>query len=69
MRGAVLYKLGLNYVKERIMRWSYGIRYDVLFRPGYHPLSRKVVGLDNVARCEDVIDWFVTKVCLIYSPS
>ena len=62
MRGAVLYKLGLDFVKDRIIRKSYGVAMNVAFRPGHHPNSRKVTSLDGVVRCEDVMHWYAYKV-------
>ena len=62
MRGAVLYKLGLDFVKDRIMRRSYGVAMNVAFRSGHHPNSRKVTSLDGVVRCEDVMHWYAYKV-------
>jgi hypothetical protein len=62
MRGAVLYKLGLDFVKDRVMRRSYGINTDWHFRHGYHPESRKRVGLDGATLCKGLMFWFVTKV-------
>jgi hypothetical protein len=62
MRGAVLYKLGLDFVKDRIMRRNYGVAMNVVFRPGYHPAHRRITGLDGVVRCENVMDWYGNKV-------
>jgi hypothetical protein len=62
MRGAVLYKLGLDFVKDRIMRMSYGVRMRSWWRQGYHPESRRVVGLDGEPRCRGVMDWYAHKV-------
>lgn len=63
MRGAVMHKLGLELVKDRIMPRSYGVRQNVPFRPGYHPMSQKVTGVDGLIYCENVMNWFVHKVC------
>lgn len=62
MCGAVLYKLGVDYVKSRIMTRSYGVPFNVDYRPGYHPSSRRIECIDGIIRCEDVMDWFVRKV-------
>lgn len=62
MKGAVLYKLGLDFVKDRVMRVSYGTPTRAPFREGYHPSSRRVFGLDGIAKCSGVLHWFVTKV-------
>lgn len=65
MLGAVLYKLGLDTVKSRIMRRSYGVVYNVEFLPGYHPPSQRYVCLDDVTRCQHVMNWYVRKVCIL----
>ena len=62
MRGAVLYKLGLDFVKDRVTRVSYGTVMRVPFREGYHPSFRKEVDFDGLARCSGVLHWFVKKV-------
>lgn len=62
MRGAVLYKLGLGCVKDRIMRKSYGVSKTVVFDEIKHPASRKFKGIDGVVRCRDVMHWYAKKV-------
>jgi len=62
MRGAVLYKLGLDIVKARDMRLSYGVDMSPAFRSGYHPTSRKYRAIDGWDRCRGVMDWYATKV-------
>jgi hypothetical protein len=62
MRGAVLHKLGLNFVKERLMRVSYGIIVNELFREGYHPWDSRVIDVDGVPRCTNLLNWFVRRV-------
>jgi hypothetical protein len=62
MKGAVLYKLGLDFVKDRVMRVSYGTTTGVPFEEGHHPDSRKVMGYDGTARCSGVMHWFAKKV-------
>jgi hypothetical protein len=64
MRGAVLYKLGLDFVKDRVLPRSYGINAEAIFRPGYHPESRKVEDLDGVTCCRGTMFWFAKKVSL-----
>jgi hypothetical protein len=64
MQGAALYKSGLEIVKDRIMRRNYGVAQNVPFRPGYHPMKRKVTGSDGVVYCENVMNWFARKVHL-----
>ena len=68
MRGAVLYKLGLDFVKDRVMRVSYGTVSRVPFREGYHPVSRKEVDFDGFPRCGGVMHWFAKKVLLLIFP-
>lgn len=62
MRGAVLYKLGLDFVKDRVMRLSYGVITRVQFRPGYHPQSRRYIPIEGTVSCKGVMDWFAHKV-------
>lgn len=62
VRGAVLHKLGLDMVKDRFVRKSYGVTYNAEFRAGHHPVSRKITCLDGVIRCENVMDWYAKKV-------
>ena len=65
MRGAVLYKLGLDFVRERFTRVCYGTQVSVEFQEGFHPNSRKTYGKDGRARCSGVMCWFVKKVPLL----
>jgi hypothetical protein len=65
MKGAVLYKLGLDFVKDRVMRVSYGTTTRIPFEEGYHPDSRKVMDYDGIARCRGVMHWFAKKVCYL----
>jgi len=69
VRGAVLYRLGLDIVTHRIMRLSYGIAAATEFREGYHPPARKCTGIDGIVRCRDVMDWYATKVTYFVSYS
>jgi len=62
MRGAVLYKLGLDLVKDRVMRVSYGTATRAPFREGYHPISRKVTDYEGSPKCTGVMHWFAKKV-------
>ena len=69
MRGAVLHGLGLNLIKERNMRRSYGITTQPEFVNGVHPIGRRTVSpIDGSIRCKDVMRWYVTKVH-IHSPA
>lgn len=63
MRGAVLYKLGLDFVKHRVMRLSYGIVNAPIFLPGHHPEEKKHVDIAGNIRCHDVMYWYATKAC------
>ena len=62
MRGAVLHKLGLDFVTDRFARKSYGVVFNADFKPGVHPPSRKINCLDGVVRCENVMNWYASKV-------
>lgn len=62
MRGAVLHEIDRDFGIERIVRKSYGIILNPVFRPGHHPISRKVTCLDGTELCENVMHWFVRKV-------
>jgi len=61
MKGAVLHKLGLNFVKERIMRRSYGVRFYRPFEDD-DPIERKSMDLAGETICTGVMDWYATKV-------
>ena len=54
--------MGVDIVKERMMRASYGIEKAVPFEFGRHPLSRLLVGPDGILRCSEVIHWYTKKV-------
>jgi hypothetical protein len=62
VRGAVLHRMGLDIVRERVMRANYGIDKAVPFDFGTHPLSRMMVGPDGVLRCCEVMHWYARKV-------
>jgi hypothetical protein len=62
MRGAVLHKLGMDSVKERILRAHYGIPNDVIFRKGHHPTDRRYISVAGEDRCRGVMKWFANKV-------
>jgi hypothetical protein len=62
MRGAVLYKMGMNMVKERVMRRHYGLVISDDFREGYDPEELKFRGKDGSWRVKNVLHWFVNKV-------
>ena len=62
MKGAVLYKLGLDLVRTRVMRSSYGTEIRVTFKEGVHPEYRKVYDYDRLPRCDGYMYWFAKKV-------
>jgi hypothetical protein len=62
VRGAVLHRMGLDIVRERVMRANYGIDKAVPFNFGTHPLTRMMVGPDGVLRCCEVMHWYAKKV-------
>lgn len=66
MRGAVLHKLGLDFVKNRIMRSSYGISMNRKFQTGFDPEIHKVEGFDGNMLCEGVMDWYAKKVSAMF---
>jgi len=68
MRGAVLYKLGVDIVRERVMRMSYGIKVESLFRAGYHPGSRWFMNINGLPYCRGLMEWFAVKVCFRLIP-
>jgi hypothetical protein len=61
MKGAVLTGLGLNLIKERLMRRSYGVKSHTIFVQGQHPMSKRYVDIDGTVRCRDVMNWYVVK--------
>lgn len=61
-RGAVLHKLGLKYMHERVLRCHYGIMSTVSFDEKIHPTNLKVVDQDGKTKCSCVMNWFAKKV-------
>lgn len=61
-RGAVLHKLGLNLVKEHVMRVHYGIATWAPFRPDHHPSELRIISNDGHPVCKDVMKWYANKV-------
>jgi len=63
MRGAVLHKLGLNVVRERLMRRHYGVSYN---RGGFNPRRdpAHLKGYDAAGEicCHGVMRWYAKKV-------
>ena len=63
MRGAVLHKMGLNYVKERVMRRHYGVLYSRPgFRDGKDPEHFRSVNIAGEEVCDNVMQWYAFKV-------
>ena len=62
MRGAILHKVGLDVVKERVMRRHYGIGTSKSFRYGHDPDRLKYVSPDGETMCRDVMNWYTRKV-------
>jgi len=64
MRGAVLQKMGLNFVKERVMRRHYGVSHNRPFKHGMDPISLKDTNAAGTVVCRSVMKWYVNKVYL-----
>ena len=63
MRGAVLYKMGLNLVKERLMRRHYGVVYNRYgFNEGSDPEGLRGFDINGELLCRDVMEWYTQKV-------
>jgi len=62
MRGAILHKVGLDVVKERVMRRHYGISTSKSFRYDHDPDRLKYTGPDGETMCRDVMGWYARKV-------
>lgn len=62
MKGAILYRLGMNSVKERKMRANYGIAACEIFRQGVHPASSKYVDPAGEFRSNAGVEWAAKKV-------
>jgi len=54
--------LGLNFVRERVMRRHYGFETRIPFIQYYHPESFKVKSLEGTWRCDKVMQWYASKV-------
>ena len=68
MRGAVLYKLGLDFVKERIARRHYGHAWNPNFIQGHHPEFRKFTNVAGWVLCSNAVDYYVKKVQISLLP-
>ncbi len=62
MRGAVLHKLGLNLIKERVIRSNYGVVRWRPFKEGKDPKRLKRIDEDGEEYCADVMYWYAKKV-------
>jgi len=62
MRGAVLYELGMDFVKKRVIRRHYGISRSVIFDNRFHEESRKYEDYDGSVLCRGVMDWYARMV-------
>src|SRR5271170_187234 len=51
MKGAVLYRLGMHLVRERVLRSNYGTIMDMPFRWGVHPKERRFRHMSGQTRC------------------
>lgn len=69
VRGAVMYGLNSNVVRERILRRHYGIATSVVWDQEKYPLERRWRDhLDGTWRV-DVMRWYVAKVPLPFFPT
>jgi hypothetical protein len=63
MRGAVLYRMGLNCVKDRLMRRNYGVVHQGKYKPGEHPEFLRAVNKAGMVVCNRAMEWCAYKVC------
>jgi len=62
MRGAVLHGLGMDLIKERLMRRCYGSEFQVVFDAAKHPEHLQISArIDGSYRC-NVMKWYAKKV-------
>jgi len=62
MRGAILHRMGFNFVKERIMRRNYGVIYTrIPFLPG-DPRHLLTITESGMPGCKKVMRWYALKV-------
>ena len=64
MRGAVLHKLGLNLIKERVMRRHYGIKHWRAFEEGKDPERLRGENAAGETICQDAMMWYAKMVFL-----
>src|SRR5437763_1296131 len=62
MKGAILHKLGLNAIKERVMRRHYGVEYKAPFEEGVHPEHLKTRNAAGTIVCRAACKWYANKV-------
>jgi hypothetical protein len=62
MKGAVLYRLGMNSVKERLLRDNYGFSCAKPFIQGVHPESSKFIDARGDVRSKVALEWVAKKV-------
>lgn len=62
MRGAVLHKMGLNLVKERMMRRHYGVSHYRNFLEGQDPEYLRGEDAAGDIICNSVMKWYAKKV-------
>jgi len=62
MKGAVLHRLGMNFVKERRMRRNYGIRCQTPFKMTIHPEHLKGLDPSGETVCTKAVEWCAYKV-------
>jgi len=62
MKGAVLYRLGMNSVRERVMRDNYGLSCTQIFRQRVHPESSKFIDPRGDLRTNKGVIWLANKV-------
>jgi hypothetical protein len=62
MRGAVFHRLGFNFVRERVLRRSYGMSLiRIPFNPKKDPLHLKTTHPSGIPACR-VMKWYAVKV-------
>lgn len=62
MKGAVLHKMGLNYVKERMLRRNYGVSHYRDFNYGKDPIRLQGEDAAGDVVCFSVMNWYANKV-------
>ena len=63
MRGAVFHRLGFNFVKERVLRRSYGMSLmRIPFDPKKDPQHLKTDHPSGIPACRGIMKWYAVKV-------